>query len=175
MKKSVVITLLIVLLVAAAVLFFAVYKNSTTEDKVNDMYNSAKDEAGDMYNDAKDKVMEEKDEMKNDGNVKKEEVAKDEDVISGVLDDIANTAEFDNILKPSDGNKEAEKLTKEEFIKRKDEFKNSLKNNMTLFKTSVQNGVNYVEYQLDKVLSVLGFSMNNEDISKQTSKRITLK
>ena len=57
MKKSVVITLLIVLLVAAAVLFFAVYKNSTTEDKVNDMYNSAKDEAGDMYNDAKDKVM----------------------------------------------------------------------------------------------------------------------
>ena len=175
MKKSVVITLLIVLLVVAVLLFFAVYKNSTTEDKVNDMYNSVKDEAGDMYNDAKDKVVEEKDEMRNDGNVKKEEVAKDEDVISGVLDDIANTAEFDNILKPSDGNKEAEKLTKEEFIKRKDEFKNSLKDNMKLFKTSVQNGVNYVEYETSKVLSALGFSMKDGTVTNQDSKRITLK
>ena len=46
---------------------------------------------------------------------------------------------------------------------------------MTLFKTSVQNGVNYVEYETSRVLSALGFSMRDGNVSDQGSKRITLK
>ena len=174
MKKGVVVTLVVIVLISLAILMWALFRNTKVGDNANDMYNDTKNEVVDIYNDTKNKIKEEKDEMKNDGNVEKQEVAKDEDVIAGVLDDIVNTAEFDNVLKPAEGNKEPEKLSKEEFIKRKDEFKSMLKNNMTLFKTSVENGVNYVEYETSKVFSALGFSIKDGTITKQESKRIKI-
>lgn len=79
-------------------------------------------------------------------------------IISKVLDDIEKNTDFTSITKSIDGDVTAEKLSQREFIDNKNEYIEKLMNNINLFNIYDENGIQYVEYEVEKVLNELGFS-----------------
>ena len=83
---------------------------------------------------------------------------KNKDIIIKVLDDIEKNTDFTNILKSTTGDITAEKLSQKEFIDSKSDYIAKLQNNMNIFNIYEENGIKYVEYEVEKVLNTLGYS-----------------
>ena len=99
---------------------------------------------------------------------------KNKDIIIKVLDDIEKNTDFTNILKSTTGDITAEKLSQREFIDSKYDYIEKLQNNMNIFNIYEENGIKYVEYEVEKVLNTLGYSSHMGVGIKQGIQTITI-
>jgi len=147
MKKTTGIIIFLCIVIAALIIFIFSTRSFITkndESITNENRNEVDTNTEKIDEKIKEKVTTQKD--------------KNEEAITSVLDDIEKKVDFNNITKSTNGNITAEKLTKEEFKNKKQEYISKLKTKMDLFKIYEEDENNYVEYEMSSVLKELGYS-----------------